>query len=286
MGDKTYQPHDKDFKFKYKRMGVKIHNYLFKTDYKTIDFLDTVEAETGKTKDIVYTLDGKDSFHEEHESTPITTDDIRRFHNYNKHIVCDKSNFIESVHSYSICTAKPGKNSVSLKVDDNYTFEMDVFYTKNIDGAKVLSTLKDKVKKQVELTDDDQAALLLLSDSDIDMPVKQLMIEIAYIIHNANISLEVYEDLIACYIRSFKRFFEGDELSEMLGLLQKETEDEKIAAIVEQYGLGFDEVYKDGIYDGKLEDARNLLAAGVSEDVIFQCIGISRNDLEKLKREL
>lgn len=63
MGDKTYQPHDKDFKFKYKRMGVKIHNYLFKTDYKTIEFLDTVEAETGKSKDIVYTLDGKDSFH-------------------------------------------------------------------------------------------------------------------------------------------------------------------------------------------------------------------------------
>ena len=75
-------------------------------------------------------------------------------------------------------------------------------------------------------------------------------------------------------------------MSEMLGLLQKETEDEKIAAIVEQYGRGFDEVYKDGIYDGKLEDARNLLAEGVSEDVIFQCIGISRNDLEKLKREL
>ena len=70
----------------------------------------------------------------------------------------------------------------------------------------------------------------------------------------------------------------------------KEREKVKIAAIIDKYGPGFDEVYWEGKYDGKLEGklevARNLLAEGVSEDIIFQSTGISQNNLEKLKREL
>ena len=96
----------------------------------------------------------------------------------------------------------------------------------------------------------------------------------------------MYNGLILLY-----RFF---NYLELIVLDFKEREKVKIAAIIDKYGPGFDEVYWEGKYDGKIEGkhegklevARNLLAAGVSEDVIFQCIGISRNDLEKLKREL
>ena len=92
----------------------------------------------------------------------------------------------------------------------------------------------------------------------------------------------MYNGLILLY-----RFF---NYLELIVLDFKEREKVKIAAIIDKYGPGFDEVYKDGKYDGKiegkLEDARNLLALGVSEDIISQGIGISRNDLEKLKREL
>ena len=58
-----------------------------------------------------------ETFHEENESTPVSDDDVLRFHNYNKHIVCDKSNIVDSVLSYCICTAKPQKELLSFDVE-------------------------------------------------------------------------------------------------------------------------------------------------------------------------
>lgn len=107
MGEKIYQPHDKDIKFKYKRIGLKIHNYIHKIKHEKIEFLDTEDAETGNRKDLVYNLDDGKTYHEEHESTPVSGDDVFRFHGYNKQIVCDKINTVESVKSFCICTAKP-----------------------------------------------------------------------------------------------------------------------------------------------------------------------------------
>ena len=294
MVDEIHHPHDKDFKFKYKCMGLKIHNYLHGTNYENIEFLDTEEAETGRRKDLVYILDGTDSFHVEHDSTPITPDKVDRFYQYNQHIVCDKSIHIDSVHTFCICTAIPENTIISKEINSNYTFKLPVFSTKSIDGAKVLSSLKDKVRNGIELTDNDQAELLFLFDSDIDMSVKSLAFEIAQIIRCANISPEDYKKLITCNMQTFKRFFDGDELSEMVSLLQKQTEDRKIVAIVEKYGMGFDEVYKDGKYEGrlegklegKLEDAKNFLARGIDEEIISQCTGISHEQIKKIKKEL
>ena len=144
---KVHQPHNKDFKFKYKRMSLKIHNWLFHKKYKKIEFKDTAEAETGKQKDLVYTQDGEYSFHTEGESTPINPDDSECFYKYYLQTLCDKSNGITSLKSYCICTAKPQKGNYK-HVDNNLTFNLQVIYPQNFDGGKVLSTLKDKVEKQ------------------------------------------------------------------------------------------------------------------------------------------
>ena len=87
-------------------------------------------------------------------------------------------------------------------------------------------------------------------------------------------------------------------MSDLLSFREKESEEEKIADIIETFGMGFDEVYKDGKYEGrlegklegiieaKLEDASNLLSMGVDEDIILKCTGISIFELNKLKRDI
>ena len=99
-------------------------------------------------------------------------------------------------------------------------------------------------------------------------------------------------------------------MSDLLSFREKESEEEKIADIIETFGMGFDEVYKDGKYEGrlegklegrlegklegklegiieaKLEDASNLLSMGVDEDIILKCTGISIDELNKLKRDI
>ena len=103
-------------------MGLKIHNYIHKTKHTKIEYLDTEEAETGKRKDMAYTLDDEKTYHVEHESKPITINDLHRFHKYNQYIVCDKSNSIKSVYSYCICTAKPQKELLSFDVEKTTLF--------------------------------------------------------------------------------------------------------------------------------------------------------------------
>ena len=79
-------------------------------------------------------------------------------------------------------------------------------------------------------------------------------------------------------------------MSDLLSFREKESEEEKIAAILETFGPCFDDVYKDGKYDGKheakLEVVSNLLAMGLDEDIILEGTGISISELNKIKRDL
>ena len=136
--------------------------------------------------------------------------------------------------------------------------------------------------------------LLFLADMDIDIPIKKLMTEIGYITTHANVPPDDKEDLLACHIQELRRFFEGDEMSEMMVKLEKQSEDEKIREILETYGNGFDDIYWEGKAEGRaeaiaennLEIAKICLVNGVSEDIISDCTGVSISELEKLKREL
>ena len=73
-------------------------------------------------------------------------------------------------------------------------------------------------------------------------------------------------------------------------MLQTQTQNPEVARIIEKYGLGFDTIYfdgkADGICDAKIEDARNLLADGFDEDAVSRCIGLSMDEIRKLKRKL
>ena len=290
MKEKVDQYHDKDYKFKYKHMGLKIHNYLYNTNYTTIKFLDTEDAKTGNTRDIVFIADGTDVHHVEFESQPVTDDKVKQFYRNYRDTVSDikylRNNSIKFMGSYCICLNKPEKEPYYLKTEPNYIFKLPIIYPKLLDGEKILTTLKEKVEKQEKLTDNNQAELLLLPDTDINMETEALMKEIAFIIRNANISSDDYKNLAACYVQTFKRFFEGNELSEMLKFLKKETKDEKIAGIIEKYGYGFDDVYRDGKYEAKIEDAKNLLLRGFDETIICECIKLPITEIKKLKREL
>ena len=106
----------------------------------------------------------------------------------------------------------------------------------------------------------------------------------------ANIPGDLKAKIALCEMRFLARFFDGEELSEMIGMIKTEMRNPKIARILEQYGPGFDVIYDDGVTDGradgKLDVARNLLAEGVNEEIISRCTGISIDELGKIKREL
>ena len=69
-------------------------------------------------------------------------------------------------------------------------------------------------------------------------------------------------------------------------MLEAETRKSEVERVIEKYGQGFDSIYFDGKYDGKIKSALNFLANGVDEELISECTGFSMDVLEKLKREL
>ena len=130
---------------------------------------------------------------------------------------------------------------------------------------------------------------------DIDIPIKQLMKFICFLIGISNIPDDDFKKrIILCEIKVLARFFKDDELLEMIDLLKTLTKNPEVERIIEKYGEGFDSIYFDGkadgftegIDDGKLQVARNLLKKGVNVELISECTGISIDKIKNLKREL
>ena len=126
---------------------------------------------------------------------------------------------------------------------------------------------------------------------DIDVPIKQLMKFICFLIANCNIPDDDFKKrIILCEIKVLARFFKDDELLEMIDLLKTLTKNPEVERIIEKYGEGFDSIYfdgkADGFNDGKLQVARNLLRDGFDEEVVSRNAGISIDKIKNLKREL
>ena len=126
---------------------------------------------------------------------------------------------------------------------------------------------------------------------DIDIPIKQLMKFICFLIGISNIPDDDFKKrIILCEIKVLARFFKDDELLEMIDLLKTLTKNPEVERIIEKYGEGFDSIYfdgkADGFNDGKLQVARNLLRDGFDEEVVSRNAGISIDKIKNLKREL
>ena len=178
-----------------------------------------------------------------------------------------------------------------MKIDKNIKFGVETIFIQQKDGMKVLNNLVYKTITYEKLSDTEAIDLIILPDMDIDIPIKQLMKIICFLIANSNIPDDDFKKkIIQCEIMVLARFFKDDELREMIDLLKTFKRHPEVERIIEKYGEGFDTIYfngrADGVDDGKIQVARNFLRKGVDEELISECTGISIDKIKKLKREL
>ena len=277
---------DKAYKFMYKRLNAKFHHYFY-AEYGELVFIDTEIPETGQRRDMTVKVDEKVIRNTEFLSRPLYDDKLNAMYDYHESLKCDKNNEGLTVRSGLISIANPKQGKNKIEIDGNIIFALDIIFTKDKNGWEVLSNLIYKLITQEELSDDEAIDLLILPDMNIELPIKALMSIICFLIVNLNISDDNFkEDLIVCEIEVLKRFFTGNELSEMVAMLKYKTENPEVRRIVERYGPGFDVIYFDGKDDAKLESATNLLNEGIDEEIISRCIGLSIDQIRELKRKL
>lgn len=277
---------DKSYKFKYKRLGIKFHRYIYNQG-EEIEFIETEIPETGQRKDIVVKEDEKKIQITEFMSKALYDEKLHDIFKYHESTRCDPQykDFKIKTDVVSIANPRHGKNK--LEIDENITFHVNTYFTQEKNGWKILNNLIYKTITQQELSDTEAIDLLILPDMDIELPIKQLMTIICFLIGHANIpDTDFKTDIIVCEIPVLARFFKDKELSEMKEMLQAQTKDPKVQRIIEEYGNGFDVFYLDGKADGKFDVAINLLKDGFDEEVISRNTGIPIDKIKELKRKL
>lgn len=284
------QSADRSYKFIYKMLDVRFHRYLYH-EGDSIEFIETEIADTGQRKDIVVKVNN--------ETIQLTEFMAKGVYDEKLHSLCDYHEYTRydpqykgfDVKSSVVSIANPNHSKDEIRIDENITFGIESIFISNKDGRKVLNNLIDKIITNEELSDSEAIDLLILPDMDIDIPIRPLMKLICFLIGNANITDSDFKNkIILCEIKVLSRFFKQKELKEMVTMLKTLTKNAEVERIIKKYGQGFDSIYfdgkADGIYDTKIEVARNLLNEGLSIDVIARNTGLSIDKIKKLKREL
>ncbi len=273
----------------YNVLGIDFHRYIYH-EGDTIQFMDTEIPQTGQRRDVIVKVDGKTVRITEFMATPMKKGKMKIISDYHYLTRLDPSNKGFDVKTEVFSIAKVGSGVNIVKIDDSLIFQVKTHYTKSKNAWKVLNTIIHKTMMHEELTIEESIDLLVLSDmemgKDFKMPIKQLMIKIIELIGRSNIPDDLKSKIALCEIKVLERFFIGDELSEMIGMLKTEVKNPKILHILDEWGPGFDEIYLDGVTDGKIETARNLLADGFDEEFVSHYIGLSIDQIREIKREL
>lgn len=280
------QSADRSYKFNYKILGIRFHRYLYH-EGDLIEFVETEIAGTGQRKDVVVIVDDNVIKLTEFMSKGLYDDKLNSMCDYHEDTRYDPKYDGYEVQSGVVSIANPNHGIDWIKIDKNVSFEVDTIFIKRKDGRKILNNLIYKMIIQEELSDNEAIDLIILPDMDIDIPIKQLMNVICFLIAKSNIPDDNFRmKIILCEIKVFARFFKGDELKEMIEMLKTLTKNPEVERIVEKYGEGFDSIYFDGKADGKLQVARNLLVDGFDEEVVSRNTGFSIDKIKNLKRKL
>ena len=229
-------------------------------------------------------------------STPLDEEKLKAIFNYHVFNYTNPRYKDMMIKTGVFTIANPNHGKKTVEIDKNITFYVDPIFTKKWDSWKVFNTIAYKSIMQEELSDKEAIDLLLLPDMNIDLPIKTLMTLIINFIANANIPDIFFKgDIINCEIKVLERFFDNDDLSEMIGMLFEKIENPRVACLIEKYGEGLHSVYEDGYIDGrdnnksffikkgKLEDSRNLLDKGFDVVFISDVTGLSISEIEKIQ---
>ena len=284
------QSADRSYKFIYKMLDIRFHRYLYH-EGDSIEFIETEIADTGQRKDIVVKVDDDRIHLTEFMAKGVYDEKLYSLCDYHEYTRYDPQYKGFDVKSTVVSIVNPNHGKDEMKIDENITFGIETIFISRKDGRKVLNNLIYKIITNEELSDFEAIDLLILPDMDIDIPIRQLMKFICFLIANANITDTDFKNkIILCEIKVLSRFFNPKEQEEMIEMLKTLTKNAEVERIIEKYGQGFDSIYfdgkADGINDTKIEVARNLLANGVDEELISECTGLSIDKIKNLKREL
>ena len=205
-----------------------------------------------------------------------TDDDIERFFQYVSSIRIFKHNPVEL---YILCIKKPAYSKREFVLNDDCVYTMHVISLKDFRAKDIFKNIENKLKNNEKITDEDIAALQLIVYTDFTESKLEILNKARKLFEDVceRLEFDINEKKAIIYLFNVLsiNMLDNREYGKYV------EENSMILDPIERYMR--DEAIKQGIEQGKLDDAKNMLDEGMSVDLIVRVTGLSEEDILNVK---
>ena len=205
-----------------------------------------------------------------------TDDDIERFFQYVSSIRIFKHNPVEL---YILCIKKPAYSKREFVLNDDCVYTMHVISLKDFRAKDIFKSIENKLKNNEKITDEDIAALQLIVYTDFTESKLEILNKARKLFEDVceRLEFDINEKKAIIYLFNVLsiNMLDNREYGKYM------EENSMILDPIERYMR--DEAIKQGIEQGKLDDAKNMLDEGMSVDLIVRVTGLSEEDILNAK---
>ena len=205
-----------------------------------------------------------------------TDDDIERFFQYVSSIRIFKHNPVEL---YILCIKKPAYSKREFVLNDDCVYTMHVISLKDFRAKDIFKSIENKLKNNEKITDEDIAALQLIVYTDFTESKLEILNKARKLFEDVceRLEFDINEKKAIIYLFNVLsiNMLDNREYGKYV------EENSMILDPIERYMR--DEAIKQGIEQGKLDDAKNMLDEGMSVDLIVRVTGLSEEDILNVK---
>ena len=205
-----------------------------------------------------------------------TDDDIERFFQYVSSIRIFKHNPVEL---YILCIKKPAYSKREFVLNDDCVYTMHVISLKDFRAKDIFKNIENKLKNNEKITDEDIAALQLIVYTDFTESKLEILNKARKLFEDVceRLEFDINEKKAIIYLFNVLsiNMLDNREYGKYV------EENSMILDPIERYMR--DEAIKQGIEQGKLDDAKNMLDEGMSVDLIVRVTGLSEEDILNAK---
>ncbi len=205
-----------------------------------------------------------------------TDDDIERFFQYVSSIRIFKHNPVEL---YILCIKKPAYSKKEFVLNDDCVYTMHVISLKDFRAKDIFKSIENKLKNNEKITDEDIAALQLIVYTDFTESKLEILNKARKLFEDVceRLEFDINEKKAIIYLFNVLsiNMLDNREYGKYM------EENSMILDPIERYMR--DEAIKQGIEQGKLDDAKNMLDEGMSVDLIVRVTGLSEEDILNAK---
>ena len=205
-----------------------------------------------------------------------TDDDIERFFQYVSSIRIFKHNPVEL---YILCIKKPAYSKREFVLNDDCVYTMHVISLKDFRAKDIFKSIENKLKNNEKITDEDIAALQLIVYTDFTESKLEILNKARKLFEDVceRLEFDINEKKAIIYLFNVLsiNMLDNREYGKYM------EENSMILDPIERYMR--DEAIKQGIEQGKLDDAKNMLDEGMSVDLIVRVTGLSEEDILNVK---